>query len=88
MWRLSWAAPSVEPMATTADLTVLRDTTSLVTGGASGLGAAVVAELASHGAHVVVVDRTPTRPVSWCSGSSTTAAPQRPWSPTYGTPTA
>ena len=56
MWRQSWAAPSVEPKATTADLTVLRDTTSLVTGGASGLGAAVVAELASHGAHVVVVD--------------------------------
>ncbi|WP_188110604.1 SDR family NAD(P)-dependent oxidoreductase [Aeromicrobium ginsengisoli] len=43
-------------MPTTHDLTVLRNTVSLVTGGASGLGAAVVSELASHGAHVVVLD--------------------------------
>lgn len=56
MWRQSGVAPSVESMPTAPDLTVLHDTVSLVTGGASGLGAAVASELASHGAHVVVLD--------------------------------
>ena len=56
MWRRSRVTPSVETMATAPDLTALRDTVSLVTGGASGLGAAVVSELASHGVHVVVLD--------------------------------
>ena len=36
--------------------TDLRDTVSLVTGGASGLGEAVSSELAARGAHVVLLD--------------------------------
>src|SRR5215207_2607252 len=43
-------------MPRTLDVSVLRDTVNLVTGGASGLGASITSELASHGAHVVVLD--------------------------------
>jgi NAD(P)-dependent dehydrogenase (short-subunit alcohol dehydrogenase family) len=43
-------------MPSAPDRSVLRDTVSLVTGGASGLGASIASELASHGAHVVVLD--------------------------------
>ena len=38
------------------DTSVLSDTVSLVTGGASGLGASITSELAAHGSHVVVLD--------------------------------
>jgi 3-oxoacyl-[acyl-carrier protein] reductase len=43
-------------MPSAPDRSALRDTVSLVTGGASGLGASIAAELASCGAHVVVLD--------------------------------
>ena len=38
-------------------VTLLQDRTALVTGGASGIGAAVATRLAELGAHVVVLDR-------------------------------
>jgi len=43
-------------MPSAPERSVLRDTVSLVTGGASGLGASIASELASCGAHVVVLD--------------------------------
>jgi NAD(P)-dependent dehydrogenase (short-subunit alcohol dehydrogenase family) len=43
-------------MPSYAEDSVLRGTVSIVTGGAAGLGAAVSSELASQGAHIVVVD--------------------------------
>ena len=43
-------------MSFAAQRSPLRDTVSLVTGGASGLGASIAEELASLGAHVVVLD--------------------------------
>ena len=39
----------------------LEDQVAIVTGGASGLGAAIVARFLEEGARVVVLDRTPER---------------------------
>ena len=58
-------------------VTPLADRTALVTGGASGIGAAVATRLADLGAHVVVLDvdeeaRPRSRPPSAASPAAST----------------